>query len=89
MTAKESLGWTFVFLGAGLDAYVEGEGIGYAAGSVQAWAPDAQGARAAFTSLSRATTAHRQRARRGDAARPDDFFEGDKAAEDDWRRRGH
>ena len=40
VSGMQAQGWTFVFLGAGLDAYGESGGIGYSAGSVQAWAPD-------------------------------------------------
>lgn len=88
VSAKEEQGWTFAFLGAGLDAYAESGGIGYAPGSVQAWAPDAQGARSAFASLSRAAVAHRGKVRRAEHVNPRDFFEGDKAAEADRKRRG-
>lgn len=87
VSAKEAAGWTFAFLGAGLDAYAESDGIGYAPGSVQSWLPDGDGAVSAFASLSRATTAHRGKARRAEASDPRDFFEGDKGAEDDRRRR--
>ena len=88
VAAKEAQGWTFAFLGAGFDAYDEAGVIGYSPGSVQAWAPDAQGAQVAFASVSRAATAHRRRVRRGEAVDPRQFFDGDKAAEDDRRQRG-
>jgi Mg-chelatase subunit ChlD len=83
VAAKQAEGWTFAFLGAGLDAYGESGGIGYAAGSTQAWAPDGQGAVVAFDSLSKATVAMRGKARRGEHIDHHDFFEGDKAAEAD------
>jgi Mg-chelatase subunit ChlD len=88
VVAKQADGWTFAFLGAGLDAYAESGAIGYADGSVQAWAPDAHGARMAFASLSRATAAHRGKIRRAEHIDPTEFFEGDKAAETDRTRRG-
>jgi Mg-chelatase subunit ChlD len=88
VAARQAEGWTFAFLGAGLDAYAESGSIGYAAGSVQAWAPDGQGARAAFASLSRAATAYRGRVRHAAQVDPRDFFEGDKPAEEDRDRRG-
>lgn len=88
VASKEEEGWTFAFLGAGLDAYAESGAIGYAPGSVQAWAPDAQGAQAAFASLSRAATTHRGKVRRAEHIDPRGFFEGDKAAEADRKRRG-
>lgn len=84
---KEAQGWTFVFLGAGLDAYGEGGSIGYRGGSTQSFAPDGQGARLAFESLSKATTVYRQKKRGRVTIDNGDFFEGDKQAEADRRRR--
>lgn len=85
---KREQGWTFVFLGAGLDAYAEAGGLGYSAGSVQSWAPDGTGAAMAFDSLSRKTRDYRAGLRvHGLAPRNEDFFEGDKPAEDDRKRR--
>jgi Mg-chelatase subunit ChlD len=86
--AKEKLGWTFAFLGAGLDAYQEAGSLGYDARSVQAFAPDGTGADLAFTSLSTKTADLRGRVRRGETVVAGDFFEGDKPAEDDRRQRG-
>ena len=43
VAAKRAEGWTFVFLGAGLDAYAESGGVGYVAGATQASAPDPRG----------------------------------------------
>lgn len=88
VAAKEAEGWTFAFLGAGVDAYAESGAIGYSAGSVQAFAPDGQGSQVAFSSLSRATTSIRGKARRGEHIDGKDFFEGDKAAEADRLQRG-
>jgi hypothetical protein len=85
--AKEAQGWTFAFLGAGLDAYGEAGGMGYGAGSVQAFAADGAGARVAFSSLSRATSAHRERVRAGSALPAGAFFAGGKEAEADRARR--
>jgi hypothetical protein len=86
--AKEREGWTFVFLGAGLDAYAEGGAVGYATGSTQSFAPDGAGARAAFTSVDGAMKAHRARTAAGAAPLQADFFAPvGKAAEEDRRRR--
>ena len=87
VNAKEDAGWTFVFLGAGLDAYDEAGSLGYAPGSVQSWAPDGTGAALAFASLSRKTSDYRAKLRRGEAIDSADFFEGDKPAEADRRQR--
>jgi hypothetical protein len=84
---RQAQGWTFVFLGAGLDAYAESGSLGYAAGSVQAWAPDAQGAREAFSALSTATAGHRARVRAGAPVSPAAFWGDEKTAEEDRKRR--
>ena len=86
--AHEEYGWTFVFLGAGLDAYAEGGAIGHAAGSTQAFAPDGQGARLAYRSLDAAMKLHRAAPAAARAAMKDRFFEQTgKAAEEDRHRR--
>jgi hypothetical protein len=89
VAATEAEGWTFAFLGAGLDAHAESGGLGYAHGAVQPWASDARGARIAYASLPRAVAAHRGRFRRAEHLDPRDFFDGDKPAEEDRKRRGH
>jgi Mg-chelatase subunit ChlD len=86
---KEAKGWSFVFLGAGLDAYAEAGGMGYDPRSVQAFAPDGAGAGLAFRAVSAAMVDKRARVRRNEAFDAGDFFEGNKVAEDDrTRRRG-
>lgn len=85
--AREAGGWTFVFLGAGLDAYAEAERMGYDARSVQAWAPDGRGSRLAMQSTSAAMSRRRRKRLDGEQVDQGDFFEGSKAAEDDLRRR--
>jgi Mg-chelatase subunit ChlD len=87
VATKEAEGWTFVFLGAGPDAYGESAGVGYDARAVQAFAADSQGVSLAFDSLSAATARHRAKLRDGMEFDKRDFFEGDKRAEDDRRRR--
>jgi Mg-chelatase subunit ChlD len=84
---KEARGWSFVFLGAGLDAYADAGGMGYDARSVQSWAPDGAGARTAFASVSAAMVDKRAKLRRGEDYDRQDFFEGKKAAEDHRGRR--
>ena len=84
---KEAEGWTFVFLGAGLDAYDEAGAMGYRARSVQPFASDADGADIVFRSLSARTTVLRRRVRRGRGIDVGDFFEDDKPAEADRERR--
>jgi Mg-chelatase subunit ChlD len=81
--AKQAQGWTFVFLGAGLDAYAEAGSLGVAAGSTQAWAPDGTGARAAMAAVSEGMVLRRSKLRTGAPVQADDFFAGGKAAEAD------
>lgn len=87
VAAREQQGWTFVFLSAGLDGYADAGGMGYDVRATQAWAPDSQGAAKAFQSLSTATSARRSKVRSGAPHDARDFFEGQKPAEDDRRRR--
>jgi hypothetical protein len=85
--SREAEGWSFVFLGAGLDAYGEAGGLGYDSRSVQAFAPDGAGADLAFASVSDKTADMRSRVRSGELFDRADFFEGDKPAEADRNRR--
>jgi hypothetical protein len=86
--AKQEEGWTFIFLGAGLDAYAEGGRIGVSVGSTQSFAPDAQGARAAFEELDVSVRTFRSTPAAARAPQKADFFAGTgKAAEADRRRR--
>lgn len=84
---KQAKGWSFVFLGAGLDAYAEARALGYDSRSVQAFAPDGAGTQASFASMSAAVARKRERLRRGEVFDNADFWEGDKAAEADRDRR--
>lgn len=54
-SGKES-GWSFVFLGAGLDAYADAQRLGYDMDSVQAWKPSGKNARTMMGSVSRAAS---------------------------------
>jgi hypothetical protein len=83
VTAKQEAGWTFAFLGAGLDAYAEAGGMGYDPRSVQAFAPDGRGAAAAFHSVSAAVAGRRAKVRAHEAYDAADLFEGKKEAEAD------
>lgn len=83
VSAKQAQGWTFVFLGAGLDAYAEARAIGIDPRSTQAWAPDGAGVRAAMSAVSAGMVQRRSKLRAGAPVKADDFFEGDKPAEAD------
>jgi uncharacterized protein with von Willebrand factor type A (vWA) domain len=78
---REAAGWSFVFLGAGIDAYGEAGGIGVSAASTQAWAPNPAGARKAFASVGGAMLERRRKIRAEEDYAVADFFEGNKEAE--------
>jgi hypothetical protein len=84
---REAAGWTFVYLSAGLDAYDDATSFGYAPGSVQAWAPDAEGATLAFASLDVAVSGLRSKVRLAAPVDRHAVFEGHKPAEADRRRK--
>jgi hypothetical protein len=81
--AKEADGWTFAFLGAGLDAYQEAGSMGYQARSIQRFAPDGEGADLAFGSVSTRMRILRRAVRDGEAVDVGAFFGDDKPAEAD------
>lgn len=85
---RRRAGWTFVFLGAGLDVYGEAGGLGLDHRSTQSFAPSPAGAGAAFDSLSHSTRTMRSKVRRGEQFDKGDFFEGEKPAESHRRRTG-
>lgn len=84
---REAAGWTFVFLSAGLDAYDEARSFGYRDGSVQSWAPDAEGAGMAFASLGVAVGELRTKSRAGRPIDKANVFSDAKPAEQDRRRK--
>jgi hypothetical protein len=84
---REERGWSFVYLGANQDAYVEGGSIGYSRGSTSCFRADRIGTAAAFGSLSRSSSSLRERVRSGAPIDSSQFFEGTKEAEDDLARR--
>lgn len=86
--AKEEAGWTFTFLGAGIDAYAVGSVIGVSSMNTQKAAADSFGARAVYGSVSDAVGAHRTRAFAGGQSMSTSYFAGTgKGAEDDLNER--
>jgi len=74
-------GFTFVFLGANQDSYLEGRQLGLRDGNISNFTADADGVRAAYTGLARATSEWRRKPgsqRRHDI---DDFWAGRKEGE--------
>jgi Mg-chelatase subunit ChlD len=86
--ARTAAGWTFVFLGAGLDAYSDAAQYGYSAGATQSWAADGKGALKVFGSVSRAAAMLRSDVASGVEIDKSDYFRGRKEAEDDKKARG-
>lgn len=84
---RQETGWCFVYLGANQDAYGESGHIGYAAGSVQNFAADAQGTRLAFRSTSDSLSRRRRYMEERQAYDRADLFEGDKPADQDAKQR--
>lgn len=86
ISERTAAGWTFVFLGAGLDVHGEAGGLGVAAGNIQAFAPCSDGAAIAFDSLSQSTRNMRGKVRRSEQVDKAEFFEDGKPAESHRRR---
>ncbi len=75
-------GWTFVFLGANQDSYAAGAGLAMAAGNVSNFRPDAAGTAAAYAGLTRTVSEWRGKARHERRRDVDDFWAGQKEAEE-------
>jgi len=94
VTAKRTLGWTFVFLGANQDSYAEGGGLGFSASNTENFAFDGQGVQAACEDVSKATKSMRSKLKLENSGSAytklydsEDFFEGSKSAEHDYTSR--
>jgi hypothetical protein len=70
----EALGWTFVFLGANQDAFVEAGAMGIYLSGVQNYSPDGKSVSAAYDTVSLATT----RSRSGQTGDTGGFFDEDE-----------
>lgn len=82
----EARDWTFVFLSAALDAYDDPDRMGMKMGNIQAFDASGDGTKLAFSSLSKNLSSRRDKTRRGESVKDDDFFE-DKEAEEERRRK--
>lgn len=80
--AGKSEGWSFVYLGAGIDAYGDAARLGYDAGSVQAWKADGEGAEKMWGSVSRAAAQLRRDVDAGATFDKSAYFRGVKEAEE-------
>lgn len=84
--AREAQGWTFVYLGAGPDAFAEAGGMGFAETTTRDWDADAPGAHAAFSMLAEATSRKRRAVRSGRRDATEFFDDGDDATGRSGRR---
>lgn len=73
--------WTFVFLGANQDSYIEGGKIGLDDGNVQNYAANSDNIAMAYESMNRATNDFRGKSHKQRVADKADFFGGLKEAE--------
>jgi hypothetical protein len=84
---RAAAGWTFVYLGADPTAYGEAGALGYDVRSTQHFAADGDGAKTAFSELGRGMSSRRAKLAEGRSFDKDDFFEGEKRADDDRSKR--
>jgi len=70
----EAKGWNFVYLSAHRDAFHDAERMGFKAGSVVQFDHSGDGARQVFGRLADGTAKARDRKRRGETVRSEDFF---------------
>jgi len=83
---KEKVGWTFVYMGANVDAFEESSGIAIQSQNTQNYVPDARGVRNAFASISKASKARKSSILLGDA--PESFFDATNSdAQKDFEQR--
>jgi hypothetical protein len=75
-------GWTFVFLGANQDSYEAGAALSMAAGNVSNFRPDSQGTAAAYAGLDRTVREWRGKSRPDRLRDVDEFWAGQKEAEE-------
>lgn len=80
--AGKEEGWSFVYLGAGLDAYGEAGRLGYDSGSTQGWIRGSEGAEKMWGSLSRAAGQLRRDVAGGVQFDKSNIFRGIKEAEE-------
>ena len=84
---RQDENWTFVFMGANQDSYIEGDKIGLDDGNVQNYAADSDNIAMAYQSMNRATNEFRGKSRSQRIADKADFFGGLKEAELEMMRR--
>jgi len=73
--------WTFVFMGANQDSYAAGGGVGFGDGNIQDFDPNSASVHQSFAEFNRGTSSYRMKPRRQRMTDRQDFFEGQKLAE--------
>jgi Mg-chelatase subunit ChlD len=88
ITAKEAEGWIFTFLGANIDSYAVGGGMGFSTAAVMDFAADPRGTQVAYANVSMATSGLRRATAGGQSVTSDTLYAGvGKLAEQDKKDR--
>jgi len=87
ITDRKAAGWTFVFMGANQDSYLEAGQLGFDGTNIQDYRGDGRGTRAAWKSVDRAMREYRDAGMDERMRRKDDYFQHVKEAEMDHRTR--
>ena len=85
--ARKAAGWSFSYLGANQDSYLEAGGLGFDQANVQNYRGDGRGARAAMSSVDRAVRDYRRAGWQDKQRRKQDLYVGLKEAELDHLNR--
>tara|TARA_Y100001958_G_C21246515_1_gene577004 strand:+ start:374 stop:1069 length:696 start_codon:yes stop_codon:yes gene_type:complete len=84
---KEAAGWSFIFMGCDIDAYVQGGELGVRQAHTMNFVKDGQGYQTAWEDMERSMTSYRSKDEAGRVSQREDMFEGQKSAEWDWESR--
>ncbi|MEG3586359.1 MAG: vWA domain-containing protein [Actinomycetota bacterium] len=79
---KEKEGWTFMFMGAGIDSYAISNDLGFAERNTSHFVKSADGIDAAFSQSARSMHSYRSKTQEDRLAQKDDMWEGIREAED-------
>lgn len=90
VSEKSAEGWTFVFLGANIEAFEEADKVGIHKSNTQNFVQDSAGISRAFSSLAKASSAYSKRVysdKKHDGNQAENFFEGNNDAQRDFEER--
>ena len=80
--AKEKEGWTFMFMGAGIDSYAISSDLGFAEGNTSHFVKSVDGIDAAFSQSARSMHSYRTKSREDRLAQKQGMWEDRREAED-------